>query len=74
MVSKNEFYQNIPQVILNNFINDRYFVKINSSCSKWRLSGQISKIEQNDVTNDVIDQKRDMQSKKSFAKIFLCLC
>ena len=43
--------------MLNNFTYDKYFIKIKSSCPKLRLSGQISKIEQNDVTNYVIDQK-----------------
>ena len=49
--------------MLNNFTYDKFSIKIKSSCPKLRLSGQISKTEQNDVTNDVIDQKRDMLSK-----------
>ena len=32
--------------------------------SRTEISGKISEIEQNDVTNDVIDQKRDMLIKK----------
>ena len=33
------------------------------SSSKGRWSSKISEIEQNDVTNDVLDKKRDMVSK-----------
>ena len=40
----------------------KYFVKIMLSYSKRRFRGKISEIEQNDVTNDVIDQKRDILS------------
>ena len=38
------------------------------SCSKRRLSGKISEIEQNDVTDDVINKKRDMLQNKDFVK------
>ena len=56
------FCQSVPQVTLNNFTPYKYFVKFKSSCPKRRLCGEISEIEQYDVTNDVIDQKRDMLS------------
>ena len=52
----------------------QYFVKIKLSCSKGRWSGKISEIVQNDVTNDVIGQKRDMVSKKYFLRMFLQSC
>ena len=56
------FCQSVPQVTLNNFTPYKYFVKFKSSCPKRRLCGKISETEQNDVTNDVIDQKRDILS------------
>ena len=74
MVSKKRFCQNVLKVMLNNFISYEYFVKVKSSHSKRRLSGKISEIDQNDVTNDVIDQTPDIVSNKDFTKIFLWLC
>ena len=68
---KKVFSQNVLLVMLNNFTLNKYFVKIKLSCSKGRWSGKISEIEQNDVTNDVIGQKRDMVLKKYFARLFL---
>ena len=46
------------------------FVKIKISCSKRRLSGKVNEIGQNDVTNDVIDQKQDITLMKYIAKMF----
>ena len=43
--------------MLNNFIPHRYFVTV---AQIRLLSGQISELLQNGVTNDNIDQKRDM--------------
>ena len=43
--------------MLNNFTPHKCFVKIKP------ISGKISKIEQNDVTNDIIDERRGMLSK-----------
>ena len=68
------FCQSVPQVTLNNFTPYKYFVKFKSSCPKRRLCCKISETEQNDVTNDVIDQKRDLVSNKDFAKIILRFC
>ena len=39
------------------------------SCSKKQRRGKISEVEQNDVTNDIIDQKQDMVSKEYFPKV-----
>ena len=46
----------------------KHFVKIKLSRSKRRLSRQVNEIEQNDVTIDVISQKRDMVSKKKILR------
>ena len=54
--------------MLNNLTPRKYFMKIKLSCSKRRSSGKISEIEQIDVTNDVIDLKRDMLSKNILLK------
>ena len=56
---------------LSNFKYDNIFVKIESSSWKKRLRGKISEIEQNDVKNDFIDQKREMVSKRHITKMFL---
>ena len=58
----------------NNLAIYRYFVKIKLKCSKRRLSEKLNEIELNDVTNNVISQKRDLVSNKDFAKIFLRSC
>ena len=71
-VEKETCYQELG--ILNNFTSHKYFVKIKPSCSKRRSSGKVNEIEQNDVTNNVISQKRDLLSNKDFAKIFLRSC
>ena len=49
--------------LLNNSTYYEYFSKINLSCEKSRWSGKISDIEQNNVKNDVIGQKRDKWSR-----------
>ena len=62
------FCQNVPQVTLNNFAFYKYFEKIEVSCSKRRLSGKISEIEQNGIVNDVISHKRDLVIKNIFCR------
>ena len=52
----------------------KYFVKIALSCSKRQWSGKIIEIEQNDVTNEAIGQKRDMVLNKYCPKVFLWSC
>ena len=64
---KKIFCQNLPLVMLNNFTYHKYFLKINLSCKKRRWSGKISKIEQNNVKNGVIGQK-----KRHFVKNWSC--
>ena len=54
--------------MLNNFTYHKYFLKINLSCKKRRWSGKISKIEQNNVKNGVIGQKRDILSRTGHVK------
>ena len=56
--------------MVNNVTPNRYFVKIKSSCSKRRLSGRNNEIDRNDVTNNVISEKRDMGSNEDFVKMF----
>ena len=59
---------------MNNLTPYRYFVKIKLKCSKRQLSGKVNEIEQNDVTNNVVSQKRDLVSNKDYATIFLRSC
>ena len=56
--------------MLNNLTPYIYFLNIKLKCSKRRLSGKVNDLEQKDVTNDVISQKRDMLLNKDFAKMF----
>ena len=62
------FCQSVPQVTLNNFTPYKYFVKFKSSCPKRRLCGEISEIEQNDVTNGVVCVILSRNGKKNFWK------
>ena len=45
------------------------FFKNQVKLLKWQWRGEISKIEENDVTNNVIGQKRDMASKRIVTKM-----
>ena len=53
---------------MTNFTCHNYFEKIKLSCSIRQWSSKISKIEQNDVTNDVIDLKTDTVGTRIFSQ------